>query len=661
MAESSREFPGACHRHRTGPGWSVNTRMPENVKRFLPVGAEVQPGGGVHFRVWAPASPTAAVELVGAPGRPDRTVPLQGEKDGYFSGLVPDVAAGALYKIKLASGSYPDPVSRFQPEGPHGPSQVVSGAGFKWTDGDWRGTPPTRQVIYELHLGTFTPEGTWQSATAQLGELKELGVTMIEVMPIAEFPGRFGWGYDGVLLYAPSRLYGKPDDVRAFIDRAHQLGLMIILDVVYNHLGPDGNYLRQFSPDYFSKKHPNEWGEALNFDSGPNAPSRELFVSNARYWIAEFHFDGLRLDATQQIFDDSPQHLVAEVAAAARAAAGARTIYLVAENERQQAQQVRPPDQGGFGLDAIWNDDWHHSAQVAGGGRGEAYYRDYQGTARELLAALKHGFLYQGQWYSWQRQRRGTPSLDLKPHQFVVFLQNHDQVANSMHGHRLHELASPGVCRALTAVTLLAPQTPMLFQGQEFAASAPFLYFADHEPELAALVMKGRHQFLQQFPSMTAPESVAQLADPANPATFESCKLDLNERVTHRATYQLHRDLLRLRREDPAIAKSERFDGAVFNDRAFFVRWFCAAGDRLLLVNLGPDLHFTPSPEPLLAPVEGAGWRILWSSEAIAYGGHGIALPDTDAGWLIPGHTAVLLAPDHEHRQPARAKLSEKD
>lgn len=636
--------------------------MANDVKRFLPIGAEVQPGGGTHFRVWAPASPIAAIQLFSTPRQPGRGFPLEPEKDGYFAGLVPEAGRGALYKIQLGSGTFPDPASRYQPDGPHGPSQIVSPGDFHWTDQAWRGAPPRGQVIYELHLGTFTREGTWRAAMAELPELKDLGITLIEVMPIADFPGRFGWGYDGVNLFAPSRLYGSPDDVRAFVDRAHELGLMIILDVVYNHLGPDGNYLRQFSPDYFSTVHANEWGEALNFDREPTGPPREYFLSNARYWIAEFHFDGLRLDATQQIYDDSPRHLVADIAAAARAAAGERTIYLVAENERQEALQVRAPQAGGFGLDAIWNDDWHHSAQVAAGGRNEAYYRDYQGTARELLAALKHGFLYQGQWYSWQRQRRGTPSLDLAPHQFVVFLQNHDQVSNSMHGHRVHELSSPGIYRTLTAVTLLAPQTPMLFQGQEFAASAPFLYFADHGPELAELVRKGRHQFLRQFPSIDTPQSSKQLADPADRATFERCILDLGERTSHHAIYQLHRDLLHLRRDDRTLANPARFDGAVLNDRAFVLRYFSATGDdRLLLINLGPDLHFTPCPEPLLAPIAGAGWRVHWTSEDIAYGGHGIAAPDTDAGWLIPGPAAVLLSPDHECRQPAHAKLSEKD
>jgi maltooligosyltrehalose trehalohydrolase len=635
--------------------------MPDTVKRFLPIGAEAQPDGTTHFRVWAPASSTVAVELPPAGEHPARNISLRAEPDGYFSGLVPDAPPGTLYKYRLASGVFPDPASRCQSDGPHGFSQVVSAAGFPWTDQAWRGLPPQKQVIYEMHLGTFTRPGTWRAAMEELPELKELGITTIEVMPIAEFPGNFGWGYDGVCLFAPSHLYGSPDDVRAFVNRAHALGLMVILDVVYNHFGPDGNYLRQFSPAYFSTVHPNEWGEALNFDREPSSAPREFFISNARYWIAEFHFDGLRFDATQQIFDDSPRHVLIDIAAAARAAAGDRTIYLVAENERQEAFQVRPPEAGGFGLDAIWNDDWHHSARVAGAGRGEAYFRDYRGTARELLAAMKHGFLYQGQWYTWQRQRRGTPALDLAPHHFVIFLENHDQVANSMHGHRPHALAAPGVWRALTAATLLAPQTPMLFQGQEFASSAPFLYFADHHPELATLVRKGRHQFLCQFPSTATNAGAAELADPSDPATFGRCKLDFSERTTHRAAYQLHRDLLRLRRDEPAIAAPARFDGAVLGEQAFVARYFSARGDRLLLVNLGADLSFSPNPEPLLAPPAGAGWRVLWTSEAIAYGGHGVAPPDTDAGWLVPGHAAVLLAPDHEHRQPFRAKLSEKD
>jgi maltooligosyltrehalose trehalohydrolase len=635
--------------------------MTPDVIRQLPIGAEVQPAGGAHFRVWAPAAPVVAVEFLSADGRLEQSVPLQNEGNGYHAGLAADARGGLLYQLRLENGAYPDPASRFQPNGPHGPSQIVAPATFAWSDQEWRGPQPRGQVIYELHLGTFTREGTWRAAMAELPELKTLGVTLIEIMPIADFPGEFGWGYDGVNLFAPCRLYGTPDDARAFINRAHELGLSVILDVVYNHFGPNGNYLRHFSPAYFSSRHWNEWGEALNFDGPDAAGPREFFVSNARYWISEFHFDGLRFDATQQIYDDSPRHLLGEISAAARGAAGPRRIYLVAENETQTAVLVRPPTMGGQGLDALWNDDWHHSAMVAATGRSEAYYTDYRGSAQEFVSACKHGFLYQGQWYHWQEQRRGQPALDLDPHQLVVFLQNHDQVANALHGLRVHQLASPGITRALTALTLLAPQTPMLFQGQEFAASAPFLYFVDHPGELNVLVRDGRAKFLQQFRSIAAPESVALLPDPTDRQTFLRCKLDFAERRTNRAAWQLHADLLRLRREDPTLAGPVWLDGAVLGEHAFVLRYFSPeADDRLILVNLGADLRYAPAPEPLLAPPAARGWRLLWSSESPAYGGQGTPALETAAGWFLPGHATFVLTPD-ENRKLLRPKLSEKD
>ncbi|MGH7959813.1 MAG: malto-oligosyltrehalose trehalohydrolase, partial [Opitutaceae bacterium] len=450
--------------------------------RKFPIGAELINGQGVDFRVWAPRARTAGVELYSEAGA-SKAEALQAEGNGYFSGSVRSAQPGTRYRIKLDHGSFPDPASRFQPEGPHGPSQVVDPQ-FHWTDAEWRGLPPREQVMYELHLGTFTSPGTWRAAAEQLPELARIGITVIEVMPVADFPGEFGWGYDGVNLYAPSRLYGTPDDARAFVDRAHQLGLMVILDVVYNHIGPDGNFLREFSPHYFSSRYMNEWGESLNFDGGHSGPVREFFITNARYWIHEFHFDGLRLDATQQIFDASSTHVLAEMADAVRPEAGERQLILVGENEDQHSILVRPRNAGGYGLDALWNDDFHHSARVAATGRAEAYYTGYRGHAQELISAVKYGFLYQGSLYRWQRLRRGTPAFDLKPLNFVQFLQNHDQVANSLRGVRLHQVTSPGRNRALTALLLLSPQIPLLFQGQEFGASAPFLYFADHNPEL---------------------------------------------------------------------------------------------------------------------------------------------------------------------------------
>lgn len=386
------------------------------------------PGGGVHFRVWAPNHDQVAVIIDGA-----RPVKLAREHNGYHAGVAVHAAAGSLYRLQLGNNvNYlPDPASRFQPEGPHGPSQVMDPEAFVWTDPDWRGVTLPGQVIYEMHIGTYTQEGTWRAAEARLESLKDLGITLLEIMPITEFPGSFGWGYDGVDLYAPTRLYGSPDDFRTFVNTAHRLGLGVILDVVYNHLGPDGNYLREFSSDYFSTAYKTEWGEAINYDDNNSQPVREFIVSNACYWISEFHVDGLRLDATQQIFDSSADHIVATITRAARRAAGSRSILVIAENEPQHARLLRAPDQGGYGLDALWNDDFHHSARVAVTGRREAYYSDYRGTMQELLSAVRWGFLYQGQYYPWQQQRRGTAALDIPAPSFVLYLENHDQTANT--------------------------------------------------------------------------------------------------------------------------------------------------------------------------------------------------------------------------------------
>jgi maltooligosyltrehalose trehalohydrolase len=503
-------------------------------------------------------------------------------------------------------------------------------------------------VLYEMHIGTFTPEGSYAAAEQHLPFLKDLGITVLELMPVNEFNGPFGWGYDGVDLFAPTRLYGTPDALRHFVDRAHALGLGVILDVVYNHFGPSGNYLPRFSPHYLSTRYANEWGDAVNFDGEHSAPVREFFTANAAYWISEFHFDGLRLDATQCLFDASPTHIVAEIARSARAAAGARRIYLAAENEPQHAEIARPPERGGHGVDALWNDDFHHSATVAATGGCEAYYSETRGTPQELVSALKWGFLYQGQWYGWQKQRRGHPALDLPAHAFVLFLQNHDQVANSVRGQRLHQLASPGCWRALTALLLLAPGTPLLFQGQEFAASAPFLYFARHEDELNALIRKGRHEFLTQFPNIASADGGKLVASPAEEETFRLCKLDHGERERHADVVRLHRELLRLRREDPVFAAqdAQRMHGAVLGPEAFLLRFFGQDGDdRLLIVNLGATLPLQPMPEPLLAPPAGQRWKLLWNSEDPRYGGNGMQEIEGEHGWRLPGQALAVLAP----------------
>lgn len=626
----------------------------------VPTGAHVLFQEGVRFRVWAPCRRKVAVVLECGAGS-GSAVELVQEADGYFSGSVSKAAQGTLYRYRLDDDPtlYPDPVSRFQPQGPHGPSQVIDPSKFQWTDHDWPGISRKGQVVYEMHIGTFTPEGTWAAASRELPELAATDITVIELMPVADFAGKFGWGYDGVNLFAPTRLYGDPDDFRRFVDRAHAAGIGVILDVVYNHLGPDGNYLKSFAPDYFTNRYKNDWGEAINFDGPNSGPVREFFLANAEYWVREFHIDGLRLDATQQIYDASDDHILAALSRRVRQAGGSRATYLVAENEPQEGKLVRPLERGGYGLDALWNDDFHHSAIVALTGHNEAYYTDYHGTAQEFISAAKWGYLYQGQRYSWQKKRRGTASLDLDPDNFVTFTQNHDQVANTARGLRCHFLTSPGRHRAMTALLLLGPGTPMLFQGQEFSSSSPFFYFADHNPELSRLVSQGRHNSLKQFRSIATPETQAQLTEPGDPQTFERCKLDFSERQRNAGAYALHRDLLKLRRKDPVFRspRARGVDGAVLGEEAFVLRYFGEAGDdRLLLVNFGRDLHLDPAPEPLLAPPENKRWSMHWSSEDPRYGGGGTPAPDTVDNWRIPGHSALVLVPQDLPPEPSPIK-----
>jgi maltooligosyltrehalose trehalohydrolase len=619
---------------------------PTAVRRRCAIGAEVQ-AGGVHFRVWAPKR--RRVEVVFEDKR--RPVALEAEPGGYFSGLAPGAGAGVLYRFRLDGGdAFPDPASRFQPQGPHGPSEVIDPA-YAWSDGSWRGLKREGQVYYELHLGTFTREGTFAAAARELPRLRDLGVTALELMPLADFPGRFGWGYDGVDLFAPSRLYGRPEDLRRLVDEAHRIGLGVVLDVVYNHFGPSGNYLPQYADTWFNTRRAGEWGDPVNYDAPGAEGVREFVVENAAYWVSEFHFDGLRLDATQGIHDDSPAHVLAVLARRAREAAGGRSIVLVAENEPQDTRLVRPPERGGLGLDGLWNDDFHHSARVALTGVREGYLHDYRGRPHELVAALRHGYLYQGQRYAWQKKRRGTPTRDLPPEAFVHYLENHDQVSNYGCGRRLHQLASPGAYRAMTAVLLLGPASPLLFQGQEYAAAQPFVFFADHEPELADKVRAGRIEFLSQFPSAASPAMRERVPAPGSLDTFEACRLDSSQAAggRHAEALALHADLLRWRRDDAVLAGRARagFDAAVLDDRAFVLRYLGAqeGQDRLLVVNLGTELVLDVAPEPLLAPPEGARWTLAWSSADPRYGGCGAWEPETEEGWRIQGETAVLLVP----------------
>jgi maltooligosyltrehalose trehalohydrolase len=638
----------------------MNSALPDRVRngRRLAQGAEVV-AGGVHFRVWAPTH--CKVELLLGDEAKSRS--LNPEGDGYWSAMVDGIGAGTRYRYRLDgdSDAFPDPASRFLPEGPHGPSEVVDPRSFAWTDLAWTGLPLHGEVIYELHVGTFSPEGNWAGAIRKLGTLKELGVTVIELMPVAEFPGRFGWGYDGVAWFAPCRLYGTPDDLRGFVDQAHALGIGVILDVVYNHFGPDGNYLEKFSPHYCSERS-NEWGRGINFDGAQAAAVRTLVTDNAAYWIDEFHLDGLRLDATQNLQDRSPDHIVAALTRRARAVAGGRRLLIIGENNSQDTNLLRSTEVGGYGLDALWNDDFHHSARVALTGRRQAYYGDYHGTSNEWLAAAKYGFIFQGQRSAWQKSRHGRSTRGLPPAAFIGFLENHDQVANSLWSTRVWHESSPACHRAMTALLCLGPWTPLLFQGQEWNSSAPFYYFADQKPELATLIRAGRIEFMSQFAGCAAGAGRDLLPDPASPDLFEASRLRWDERdlPAHRRALQLHRDLLALRRTDSTLSGYGRagvsLEVAALTPTCGILRYFVdgpAAGarseDRVLIVNLGPDLDLEGPAEPLLSPPAEPGhtaWRMLWCSEDPRYGGSGCAEPESeDRGWRLPGFAAVLLGP----------------
>jgi len=621
-----------------------------HAQRRHPIGAEVIGKDETHFRVWAPKAREIDVVLEDGTSSEPIFYPLTPEAGGYFSGAV-NVGAGSRYRFRVNRGEnfYPDPASRFQPQGPHGPSCIVDPRQFRWADTNWPGVTLKGQIIYEMHIGTFTKEGTWCAAVEQLPELARVGITVVEMMPVADFPGKFGWGYDGVNLFAPSHLYGTPDDLRAFIDRAHSLGVAVILDVVYNHFGPDGNYLGIFSDDYLIREKENEWGNAINFDGPNSGPVREFFITNGRYWVEEFHLDGFRFDATHAIRDQSTEYIIGAVGRAAREAAGSRSILLIAENDLQEAKMAQPSREGGDDLDGMWNDDFHHSAVVALTGRNEAYFADYRGTPQEFISAVKYGFLYQAQARSWRKALRGTPTFGISPEVFVCFLENHDQIANTGSGQRLRFQTSPGRYRAMTAFLLLGPWTPLLFQGQEFGASSPFLFFADiGDASVRDAIRKGRAEWLAPFLSLTEDQTWRTLPAPDDPEVFASCKLNFSERKNNRELYDLYIDLLKLRREDSRLRQQSAggIDGAVLGPASFVLRYFSANNDdRLLLVNFGESHVLHPASEPLLAPPEGCRWETLWTSESPRYGATGSGAVTTPQRWALPTESAVVLKP----------------
>jgi maltooligosyltrehalose trehalohydrolase len=512
---------------------------------------------GVRFRVLADASRNLRLQLLG--GASAGTYGLEPESESVQSCFVDGAGAGDRYRYVIdGSESFPDPASRFQPEGVHGPSEIVDPEAFRWRHESWRGRTPRELTIYELHVGTFTDRGTFNAARHRLAQLRDLGVTAIELMPLAEYAGTRNWGYDGVALYAPSRNYGRPDDLRAFVDTAHGFGIAVILDVVYNHLGPEGAYLMRFYPAYLTDRHQTPWGGAINLDGEGSSAVRRFIVDNAVAWISEYHLDGLRLDATHALIDNSPAHIVPEIAAAAREAAG-WPIAIHAEDHRNLASLLEPANEGGWGLDGVWADDLHHVLRSRLAGDRHGYYQDYTGSLTELARTMRQGWLYTGQHSSYGKAARGTDPSRLPMQQFVVCLQNHDQIGNRAEGDRLHHAIDAAAWRAASTLLLTCPMTPLLFMGQEWGASSPFQYFTDLEPELGAQVTEGRRREFKDFPKFTDPAARAAIPDPQDPRTFERSRLDWKERERqpHAGCLALYTDLLHLRSSHRALAASE--------------------------------------------------------------------------------------------------------
>jgi malto-oligosyltrehalose trehalohydrolase len=578
--------------------------------------------GGTRFHFWAPHEETIQLEIEGSPPEP-----MQATTGGWFVAEVEGAGCGTHYAFILPNGTrVPDPASRYQPDDVHGFSEFMRADDFDWQAKDWRGRPWEETVLYELHVGTFTQEGTFLAAIERLDHLVDLGVTAIQMMPIADFPGSRGWGYDGVLLYAPESSYGRPEDLKALIDAAHQRGIQMFLDVVYNHFGPEGNYLANYAP-LFTEKHETPWGAAVNYDAAGSTVVREFVIQNAIYWMNEFRFDGLRFDAVHAILDNSQEHLLDEMAERIRSATRGRHIHLVVENEDNTAALLEREDHGPSLYTAQWNDDIHHALHVAATGETDAYYADYDNPRHKLGRALAEGFVFQGETMPYSGRARGEPSAGLPPTAFVAFIQNHDQVGNRAFGDRITSTAPTAAMRAIAAIYLLSPQIPMIFMGEEWASTQPFPYFCDFDGELGEAIRKGRRKELAKLPGFADNDSADEAPDPTALSTFQSAKLrwDIASTPSQAEWTELYRSLLRLRNAEivPRLHGIGAHSGHYsIEGHVVHVHWKMGDGSRLSLVtNLGPDTEtILPRPPGTLLWREGdlsattiGPWAVRWS------------------------------------------------
>lgn len=577
---------------------------------------------GVGFRVWAPDHEHVDY-LIHGDGAEPRRVAARPSAAGYFTLEVPGLGDGALYAISLDGGRpLPDPASRAQPRGVHGPSCVVDPR-FEWTDSAWSGRPIEDMLIEEVHVGAATREGTFDALSEKLGHYEALGVTAIELMPVAAFPGHHGWGYDGVCLFAPHSPYGGATGLRRLVDAAHAHRLSVLLDVVYNHLGPDGNYLKQYASAYFTDRHETPWGEAVNFDGPGSAEVRRFFLENVRMWIEDYHLDGLRLDATHMIFDSSEPSILEEIGERARDVAPHRAVVTIAEDDRNSASLVRPVSAGGMGLDGVWADDFHHSLCRGLAGDSGGYFRDYQGTVEELVTILRRGWLYEGQWSVHHGAPRGTSAQGIPSPRLIHCIQNHDQIGNRGLGDRLSSRVDAATYRAMSALLLMSPFTPLMFMGQEWAANEPFCYFTDHEPALGRLVSEGRRREFASFETFSG----SSVVDPQSAAAFMGSKLAWSELGSPQGAHVLawYKALLALRRAHPAFRGENRSGYAVaaLGEDGIDLDYDGGAERLRLLVTFGRT-----SPLSFTIP---NGLRITLSSDDLQFGGN-LAGPLTNDG-----------------------------
>ncbi len=601
----------------------------------LNLGATYLGDGRCAFNVWAPRAESVAVHLVASR---EQIVPLVRRERGYHSGVAAGVEPGSLYLYRLdGRDGRPDPASRAQPHGVHGPSQVVDALTFAWSDHRWFGPDRQALVLYELHVGTFTETGTFEAVIPHLEELRELGVTAIELMPVAQFPGDRNWGYDGVYPFAVQNSYGGPEGLRRLVDACHGHRMAVILDVVYNHLGPEGNYFGEFAP-YFTDRYLTPWGAALNFDGPDSDEVRRFFIENALYWMTDFHIDGFRLDAVHAIVDQAALPFLDELTATVHRHAErlGRRVLVIAESDLNDARVIRPRAVGGYGLDAQWADDFHHALHVLLTGERDGYYRDF-GKLSQLARAFREGFVFTGQYSAYRRRRHGSPTYQCSGEQFIVFAQNHDQVGNRARGERLSTLTSYAGLKLAACAVMFSPFTPLLFMGEEYGETAPFQYFTSHsDPELVATVRKGRREEFADF------GWEAEVPDPQDEVTFHRCKLqrELRRQGRHRALEELYRELIRLRRELPALAVMDRenLEADVYErEKLLLVRCGSGAEETWLV------FFFGTAGLTITLPLPQGRWRKLLDTAESRWLGEGSTVPAEIAS---AGEVQVTLNPE---------------